>query len=51
MQYLRERERMFPSNANKAKAEEGTKDNKTEVVAKVQEVYVLDGGFVMWQEK
>jgi rhodanese-related sulfurtransferase len=41
LSYLRERDRLVPSN----------KENGNEDQEQKQQVYVLDGGFVKWQEK
>ncbi|CAD0090023.1 unnamed protein product [Aureobasidium vineae] len=51
LKYLREKERMEASNGEAEKAEvvEG-KQGKEGVKVKGQTVYVLEGGFVKWQE-
>ncbi|KAF8416160.1 Rhodanese-like domain-containing protein [Tirmania nivea] len=65
LKYLRERERMFPSSTENATGKKELDDDTRELKgAKTkegepekmqedpqQEVYVLDGGFVKWQEK
>ena len=52
MRYLRERERMFPAGGESKAEVEGEDGNaKEEELGKKQKVYVLDGGFVQWQEK
>lgn len=52
LKYIRERERMFPSrkkaDGQKATEDEGGKKTESEEVE--QKVYVLDRGFVGWQE-
>lgn len=52
LKYLRERERMAPAE-DAAKLAEEDKQASKELVGRShgQEVYVLDGGFVKWQEK
>jgi hypothetical protein len=61
LRYLRERERMGGDKEEKAEGEKegkegkkaevvGEKDGKEGVKVKGQTVYVLDGGFVKWQE-
>jgi rhodanese-related sulfurtransferase len=49
LRYLRERERMGGKKEAEAEVVEG-KEGKEGVKAKGQTVYVLDGGFVKWQE-
>jgi len=58
LRYLRERERMFPVSSEVPA--EASKDTSTNPVSEdaasskspaKQKVYVLDGGFVQWQEK
>lgn len=66
MKYLQERERMYPSSPTNAALKRGEAETPaeekclgesrgSEVGDKIrdlkQEVYVLDGGFVKWQEK
>ncbi|KIW06016.1 uncharacterized protein PV09_03197 [Verruconis gallopava] len=52
LRYLREMERMYPATAEVA-AEDEVKDAQEAVATRPrkQKVYVLDGGFVQWQEK
>jgi rhodanese-related sulfurtransferase len=47
--YLRERERLL--GRKKKKEGEGQEDEEAGKEVKEQKVYVLDGGFVKWQEK
>jgi rhodanese-related sulfurtransferase len=49
LRYLRERERMGGKKEAEAEVVEG-KEGKEGVKVKGQTVYVLDGGFVKWQE-
>lgn len=50
LRYLRERERMLPeTGAIGEEDKQGTSESTGR--SKGQEVYVLDGGFVQWQEK
>lgn len=49
LRYLRERERMEGVKKGDTEVVEG-KDGKEGVEVKGQKVYVLDGGFVKWQE-
>jgi rhodanese-related sulfurtransferase len=52
VRYLRERESVRSAEeAKKAGKEEGEEDMKDEEGKKEQKVYVLEGGFVKWQEK
>ena len=54
LMYLRERERLFPGlTTNTSGSTNSTEDAIKEEIAgaKKQEVHVLEGGFVRWQEK
>ncbi|OIW28260.1 hypothetical protein CONLIGDRAFT_632514 [Coniochaeta ligniaria NRRL 30616] len=54
LKYIRERERMFPPREKKAETEktveEGGGEDKGAEQGVEQKVYVLDRGFVGWQE-
>lgn len=51
LRYIRERERMFPSSGQAASSNtDEQKDGEKKESQVVQRVYVLDRGFVGWQE-
>jgi rhodanese-related sulfurtransferase len=51
LKYLRERNRLFPGLGRKTDESGETGESAEKEVKKEQKVYVLDGGFVRWQEK
>ena len=50
LKYMRERERMFPAGVKQTLAAEESESAQKDKIVAQQTVYVLDRGFVGWQE-